>query len=100
MVELTRGAAARVGEDLSRRVFQVHAVDRWGHKVVAKAGRQSDSSRGEPSSRRLPRGNGGVRISTCPGCGVTLRGGTRSGCAAGWEQVGVNHGSVGLVMGV
>ena len=37
MAEVTRGAAARVGVDLSKRVFQVHAVDRWGHKVLAKA---------------------------------------------------------------
>ncbi len=26
MAEVTRGAAARVGVDLSKRVFQVHAV--------------------------------------------------------------------------
>lgn len=36
MTEVTRGAAARVGVDLSKRVFQVHAVDRLGHKVLAK----------------------------------------------------------------
>ena len=37
MAEVTRGAAARVGVDLSKRVFQVHAVDRSGRVVLAKA---------------------------------------------------------------
>ncbi|HRD96390.1 MAG TPA: IS110 family transposase [Rubrivivax sp.] len=36
MTEVTRGAAARVGVDLSKRVFQVHAVDRSGRLVMAK----------------------------------------------------------------
>ena len=36
MAEVTRGAAARVGVDLSKRVFQVHAVDRSGQLVMAK----------------------------------------------------------------
>jgi len=27
----------RVGVDLSKRVYQVHAVDRWGRVVLAKA---------------------------------------------------------------
>ena len=37
MAEVTRGEAARVGVDLSKRVFQVHAVDRSGRVVLAKA---------------------------------------------------------------
>jgi transposase len=37
MAEVTRGAVARVGVDLSKRVFQVHAVDRSGRVVLAKA---------------------------------------------------------------
>lgn len=41
MTEVTRGAAARevvrVGVDLSKRVFQVRAVDRAGRVVLAKA---------------------------------------------------------------
>ena len=37
MVEVTRNAVARVGVDLSKRVFQVHAVDRSGRVVLAKA---------------------------------------------------------------
>ena len=36
MTEITRGAVARVGVDLSKRVFQVHAVDRSGRPVVTK----------------------------------------------------------------
>lgn len=36
MTEITRGAVARVGVDLSKRVFQVHAVDRAGRVVVAR----------------------------------------------------------------
>ena len=36
MAEVTRGEAARVGVDLSKRVFQVHAVDRAGRVVMAK----------------------------------------------------------------
>lgn len=36
MAEITRSAVARVGVDLSKRVFQVHAVDRSGRLVVAK----------------------------------------------------------------
>ncbi len=37
MVEITRSAVARVGVDLSKRFFQVHAVDRSGRVVLAKA---------------------------------------------------------------
>lgn len=37
MTEITRTAVARVGVDLSKRVFQVHAVDRAGRVVLAKA---------------------------------------------------------------
>lgn len=36
MTEITRGAVVRVGVDLSKRVFQVHAVDRSGRVVLAK----------------------------------------------------------------
>ena len=36
MAEITRSAVARVGVDLSKRVFQVHAVDRSGRLVAAK----------------------------------------------------------------
>ena len=36
MAEITRSAVARVGVDLSKRVFQVHAVDRGGRVLVAK----------------------------------------------------------------
>lgn len=37
MAEITRSAVARVGVDLSKRVYQVHAVDRAGHVVLARA---------------------------------------------------------------
>lgn len=37
MTEITRTAMARVGVDLSKRVFQVHAVQRSGQVVLAKA---------------------------------------------------------------
>ena len=37
MTEITRSAVARVGVDLSKRVYQVHAVDRAGHVVWARA---------------------------------------------------------------
>ena len=37
MAEVTRSAITRVGVDLSKRVFQVHAVDRHGHVVLVKA---------------------------------------------------------------
>lgn len=37
MTEITRTAVGRVGVDLSKRVFQVHAVDRAGRVVLAKA---------------------------------------------------------------
>jgi transposase len=36
MTEITRSVPARVGVDLSKHVFQVHAVDRTGRVVVAK----------------------------------------------------------------
>ncbi len=36
MTEITRAAIARVGVDLSKRVYQVHAVDRAGGRVLAK----------------------------------------------------------------
>jgi hypothetical protein len=36
MAEVTRGAVARVGVDLFKRVFQVHAVDSSGRVVTAK----------------------------------------------------------------
>lgn len=37
MTELTLGSIARVGVDLSKRVYQVHAVDQLSHVVFAKA---------------------------------------------------------------
>ena len=37
MAEITRELIARVGVDLSKRVYQVHAVDRTGRVVLAKA---------------------------------------------------------------
>lgn len=37
MTEVTRGPAARVGVDLSKRVYQVHAVDRSGRVVLARS---------------------------------------------------------------
>jgi len=37
MAEITRAPLARVGVDLSKRVFQVHAVDRAGRVLLAKA---------------------------------------------------------------
>jgi transposase len=37
MSEITRALIARVGVDLSKKVFQVHAVDRYGRVVLAKA---------------------------------------------------------------
>jgi transposase len=37
MVEITRSAITRVGVDLSKRVYQVHAVDRHGRVVLVKA---------------------------------------------------------------
>jgi transposase len=37
MTEITRALFARVGVDLSKRVFQVHAVDRAGRVLLAKA---------------------------------------------------------------
>jgi transposase len=37
MTEITRVAVARVGVDLSKRVYQVHAVDRPGRVLLAKA---------------------------------------------------------------
>ena len=37
MAEVTRALVARVGVDLSKRVYQVHAVDRGGRVVRAKA---------------------------------------------------------------
>jgi transposase len=37
MVEITRALIARVGVDLSKRVYQVHAVDSAGRVVLAKA---------------------------------------------------------------
>ena len=36
MAEITRAAIARVGVDLSKRVYQVHAVDRNGRMVLAR----------------------------------------------------------------
>ncbi len=36
MAEITRSAVARVGVDLSKRVYQVHAVDRAGRVLMAK----------------------------------------------------------------
>lgn len=36
MAEVTWGLVARVGVDLSKRVYQVHAVDRSGRVLVAK----------------------------------------------------------------
>lgn len=36
MAEITRAPVARVGVDLSKRVYQVHAVDRSGRVVVAR----------------------------------------------------------------
>jgi transposase len=37
MAEFTRAQIARVGVDLSKRVYQVHAVDAGGRQVLAKA---------------------------------------------------------------
>jgi transposase len=37
MTEITRAQVARVGVDLSKRVFQVHAVDRLGRVLLTKA---------------------------------------------------------------
>jgi transposase len=37
MTEITRPVIARVGVDLSKRVYQVHAVDRAERVVLAKA---------------------------------------------------------------
>jgi transposase len=37
MAEITRSAITRVGVDLSKRVYQVHAVDRHGRVVLVKA---------------------------------------------------------------
>lgn len=37
MTEMTYGPIVRVGVDLSKRVYQVHAVDQWGHLVLAKS---------------------------------------------------------------
>ena len=37
MTEITRAPVARVGVDLSKRVYQVHAVDRGGRLVTARA---------------------------------------------------------------
>jgi transposase len=37
MAEITRTAITRVGVDLSKRVYQVHAVDRHGRVVLVKA---------------------------------------------------------------
>ena len=37
MPEITRSAVARVGVDLSKRAFQLHAVNRAGRVVLAKA---------------------------------------------------------------
>jgi hypothetical protein len=37
MAEVTQALIARVGVDLSKRVYQVHAVDRGGRVVMAKA---------------------------------------------------------------
>ena len=36
MAEITRALVARVGVDLSKRVYQVHAVDRSGRVVLAR----------------------------------------------------------------
>jgi len=36
MTEITRSAVARVGVDLSKRVFHVHAVDRAGQRVLTR----------------------------------------------------------------
>jgi transposase len=37
MTEITRSAVARVGVDLSKRAYQVHAVDRAGRVLLARA---------------------------------------------------------------
>ena len=37
MTEITRAPVARVGVDLSKRLYQIHAVDAQGHTVLAKA---------------------------------------------------------------
>tara|TARA_B100001105_G_C22379936_1_gene439171 strand:- start:95 stop:241 length:147 start_codon:yes stop_codon:yes gene_type:complete len=36
MAEITWGLVARVGVDLSKRVYQLHAVDRTGRVLMAK----------------------------------------------------------------
>jgi transposase len=37
MTEITRAPVARVGVDLTKRVYQVHAVDAVGRVLVARA---------------------------------------------------------------
>ena len=37
MTEITRAPVARVGVDLSKRLYQIHTVDAQGHTVLAKA---------------------------------------------------------------
>ena len=37
MTELTYGPIVRVGVDLSKHFYQVHAVDQWDHLVLAKS---------------------------------------------------------------
>ena len=53
MAEVTRGEAARVGVDLSKRVFQVHAVDRLGHAWSGGAAGQPFSDALGPDASRL-----------------------------------------------
>lgn len=52
MAEITRSLIARVGVDLSKRVVQVHAVDRAGRVVLARPVSVERSSRGAPSCPR------------------------------------------------
>ena len=42
MVEITRALIARVGVDLSKRVYQVHAVDRAGRVVLSHLDKSMD----------------------------------------------------------
>ena len=41
MAEITRDELARVGVDLSKSVYQVHALDRRGRVVVARTTRRA-----------------------------------------------------------
>lgn len=53
MTEMTYGPIVRVSVDLSKRVYQVHAVDQWGRLVLARL--QANSRRNQcPEYPALP----------------------------------------------